>query len=1373
MKTRVPACAGVRFHGLLLSLSIIFLCTAAPSTASPYFSGPFNAIPAANGPWDMESGDLNGDGIDDVVVSCYLADNVMVFLGNSDGTFTQGPTVFTSVGPRGVALADLNGDTKLDLGVACYGTSNVEVRLGIGDGTFSGSGSYSTLSGVEDLVFIDVDGDGDRDLCYVSSTTPRVSCRRNNGTGTFMGASNATVTGTAPVGIAAGFLDTDSNVDLVVAVSGSAQVEGFLGNGSGSFSSLGTVTTASGPVAVSIADMDANGKSDIVVACGTGGVVTLLRQGSTPATYTRHDLGSGTLGSPSSIQIVTLDAGTSPDIVVGDAGTTGGKVGLLYATGSPSVYTVQTVLMGPGPKVARKVNFNGDGRFDLAAASNSSGLLTSALQNASAVTFGTTREYEVTAYPTSVALGDFDGNGLPDVAAADSASGSGTIVLLRNLGGGALSTEYSTTGGGNFPIDVAVSDLNNDGKRDLVVGRMGGLATLRGTGSFSLQAAVNQGAESNTNVVGAIDVSGDGLPDLLAFRNGPSGVSDALLDVFTQDSNGTFVLAGSYNMLGTPVDFATANLNGDGDPDIVSVSRAASELSVRFGSTGATFGSRGGFSLPTPGGAVAVGNLNGDAFPDIVVGSATTSQVFIFYATGSGTYGTSSTIGVNLGGLSAGIHSLAVADVDNDGLNDIVALSRGTGVIWVYRQTAPLTFAIQRGIGAHQDAMALAVGDLTSDGRVDVVTAVHQAPGAITLHLNLGGGGVSDLPPSVTVPAYANGEEKGTIVISVTAVDPDGNAISTLTANLAGLPPGNDAVFVPSGPAAGTFTWHPAIGMAGQYTVPFTASNALSGSASTLIRVGPAGTSATATLLWTPKPTDVGSYVVTFTAKNKLGEIGTATSTIVVSAPPPAPPTLAPPMTKAPAIEERTDRGPIVSVVGLQSATTSTQTALSVTAANTDTLTVDTTLLPAGNNSTLATDQEPVVTTPASIAGEAAVPVGFNVSTADPNGDVVETLTADVSRLPIGNNASFVPNGIDGGFFSWTPTASDSGAWLVTFQAANRLVGTATTVISVGTGLKAYYKLNGDGVDGAGGRTLQNSFTAGFSVGKFGQASDFTGGNSSRTLNGAISGSDLNWAANRTVECWFKARPAAGNTDEILVSAGNETSGAGGYWRLGYGRGGSITAGRLFFEFSTLSGFVANNVTALTSVTDTFYHHAAVTFDGSTMRLYLDGILTNSAAPSFGFNADVAGQQFSIGNSSQGFNGFTGQIDEVRFWQRTRTQTQIATWKNTEITGYPTGAEEVALAPAVTRLEQNHPNPFNPSTSIRFVLASAGPVSLRIFDSQGRVVRTLLSGRAPAGDHLISWDANDQGGRAVGSGVYFYRLEASGFSESRKMVLMR
>ena len=107
------------------------------------------------------------------------------------------------------------------------------------------------------------------------------------------------------------------------------------------------------------------------------------------------------------------------------------------------------------------------------------------------------------------------------------------------------------------------------------------------------------------------------------------------------------------------------------------------------------------------------------------------------------------------------------------------------------------------------------------------------------------------------------------------------------------------------------------------------------------------------------------------------------------------------------------------------------------------------------------------------------------------------------------------------------------------------------------------------------------------------------------------------------------------------------------------------------------------------------------------------------------------------------------------------------------ITGYPTGAEEVALAPAVTRLEQNHPNPFNPSTSIRFVLASAGPVSLRIFDSQGRVVRTLLSGRAPAGDHLISWDANDQGGRAVGSGVYFYRLEASGFSESRKMVLMR
>ena len=98
------------------------------------------------------------------------------------------------------------------------------------------------------------------------------------------------------------------------------------------------------------------------------------------------------------------------------------------------------------------------------------------------------------------------------------------------------------------------------------------------------------------------------------------------------------------------------------------------------------------------------------------------------------------------------------------------------------------------------------------------------------------------------------------------------------------------------------------------------------------------------------------------------------------------------------------------------------------------------------------------------------------------------------------------------------------------------------------------------------------------------------------------------------------------------------------------------------------------------------------------------------------------------------------------------------------------------VAPAVplwTVLEPNTPNPFNPTTEIRFSLDRAGPVRLTIYDGTGRVVRTLLSGPAGAGGNSIVWDGRDNDGRDAASGVYFYRLDTETRSLSRKMNLVR
>jgi len=96
-------------------------------------------------------------------------------------------------------------------------------------------------------------------------------------------------------------------------------------------------------------------------------------------------------------------------------------------------------------------------------------------------------------------------------------------------------------------------------------------------------------------------------------------------------------------------------------------------------------------------------------------------------------------------------------------------------------------------------------------------------------------------------------------------------------------------------------------------------------------------------------------------------------------------------------------------------------------------------------------------------------------------------------------------------------------------------------------------------------------------------------------------------------------------------------------------------------------------------------------------------------------------------------------------------------------------------APPVARntLSQNYPNPFNPTTTIAFSLKERGAASLEIYDVSGRLVRTLAAEELPAGSHVKVWDGRDNAGQASASGVYFYKLAVTGFSQTKKMVLLK
>ena len=115
--------------------------------------------------------------------------------------------------------------------------------------------------------------------------------------------------------------------------------------------------------------------------------------------------------------------------------------------------------------------------------------------------------------------------------------------------------------------------------------------------------------------------------------------------------------------------------------------------------------------------------------------------------------------------------------------------------------------------------------------------------------------------------------------------------------------------------------------------------------------------------------------------------------------------------------------------------------------------------------------------------------------------------------------------------------------------------------------------------------------------------------------------------------------------------------------------------------------------------------------------------------------------------------------------------------------GYTYPFEPVSVTPEETRslmpksfhLSQNHPNPFNPSTTIDYAIpeGAAVPVSLNIYDLRGRLMRNLVEDEKEPGSHAVHWNGRDNQGGEVSSGLYLYRLEVGEFTSTRKMMLLR
>jgi hypothetical protein len=123
------------------------------------------------------------------------------------------------------------------------------------------------------------------------------------------------------------------------------------------------------------------------------------------------------------------------------------------------------------------------------------------------------------------------------------------------------------------------------------------------------------------------------------------------------------------------------------------------------------------------------------------------------------------------------------------------------------------------------------------------------------------------------------------------------------------------------------------------------------------------------------------------------------------------------------------------------------------------------------------------------------------------------------------------------------------------------------------------------------------------------------------------------------------------------------------------------------------------------------------------------------------------------------------------------SDTNLRDTANRELTGQPSNmtsiqTDQPKVLPLQYRLDA-HPNPFNPKTTISFDLPQASAVRIVVFDASGRQVRLLASGQWPAGSHAVVWDGRNDGGRSVGSGIYFYAMQAGAWQSQKRMTLLK